>query len=239
MGSQRPKIICVGFQKTGTTSLKWALEILGYRVGGNKSRLLLPILQNRWDRVLRVLNRYDAVEDNPWAVIYRQIDRLVPGCKFILTYRDPESWFGSVERYFRLPRARPPMHEWIYGRGRGLIAAEKENTLTVYKKHLEGVFAYFRNRPDDLLVIDIGKGDEWERLCGFLGCGVPDTPFPHRRDSTQKRKKRNRIHRWFRKARKQLHYAVVLAYIDWKGYADFRREPGTLPGVESALPGAE
>jgi hypothetical protein len=231
-GTLESKIICVGFQRTGTTSLKRALEILGYRVGGNKSRLLLPILQNRWQAVLKVLNRYDAVEDNPWAVIYRKIDRLVPGCKFILTYRDPESWFGSVERYFRLPRARPPMHEWIYGRGMGLIAAEKENSLAIYKNHIEGVQEYFRERPDDLLVMDIGKGEEWERLCGFLGCDVPGVPFPHQRDSSWKRKKRNRLHRWFRKTRKYLHYGVLLAYIDWKGYADFRREPGTLPAVD-------
>jgi hypothetical protein len=226
------RIICVGFQRTGTTSLKRALEILGYRVGGNKSRLLLPILQNRWNTVLRVLNRYDAVEDNPWAVIYRPIDRLVPGCKFILTYRDPESWFGSVERYFRLPRARPPMHEWIYGRGMGLIAAEKENSLAIYKKHITGVRDYFRDRPDDLLVMDISKGGEWEPLCRFLGRDVPDVPFPHRRDSSRKRKKRNRLHRWFRRTRKYFHYGVLLAYIDWKGYADFRREPGTLPAVD-------
>ncbi len=226
------KIICVGFQKTGTTSLKWALEILGYRVGGNKSKLLLPILRNRWHVVLRVLNRYDAVEDNPWAVIYRQIDRLVPGCKFILTYRDPEEWFGSVERYFRLPRARPPMHEWIYGRGKGLIAVEKENALAIYRKHLEGVQEYFRDRPDDLLVMNIGKGKEWEQLCGFLGCDIPDDPFPHRRDSRQKRKKRNQLHRWFRKIRKHIHYGALLIYIDWKGYADFHRKPGTLPRVD-------
>ena len=231
-GALGSKIICVGFQKTGTTSMKRALEILGYRVGGNKSRLLLPILRNRWDRVLRVLNRYDAVEDNPWALIYRPIDRLVPGCKFILTYRDPEDWFVSVERYFRLPRARPPMHEWIYGRGMGLIAAEKENTLAVYKKHLEGVQAYFRDRPGDLQVIDIGKGQEWERLCGFLGCDIPNVPFPYRRGSREKREKRNRLHRCFRKIRKYLHYGALLVYIDWKGYADFRREPGTPPAVD-------
>ena len=232
MKSSKQKIICVGFQKTGTTSLKWALEILGYRVGGNKSRLLLPILQNRWNKILEVLDRYDAVEDNPWALIYRKIDQLVPGCKFILTYRDPESWYGSVQRYFRLPRARPPMHEWIYGRGLGQVAAEKENAIRIYRKHIEGVREYFRDRPGDFMEIDISKGEGWRPLCEFLGCEIPDTPFPHARDSKKQRKKRSRLHRGFRKSRKYLHYGVLLAYIDWKGFDDFRREPGTLPGVD-------
>lgn len=233
MKSDKPKIICVGFQKTGTTSLKWALEILGYKVGGNKSWLLLPIVKNRWDRVLEVLNRYDVVEDNPWALIYRKIDQLVPGCKFILTYRDPESWYESVERYFRLPRARPPMHEWIYGRGMGQIAEEKENAISIYKQHIQGVREYFRDRPGDFIEFDISKGEGWKPLCDFLDCEIPDIPFPHRRDSTQKKKRRNRIHRWYRKSRKYVHYGALLAYVDLMKYPDFRREPGTLPAVDS------
>jgi hypothetical protein len=230
---KRSKIICIGFQKTGTTSLKGALEVLGYSVGGNKSKLLLPILQNSWHKVLRVLNRYDVVEDNPWAIIYRQIDHLVPGCKFIFTYRDPESWFKSVNHYFRLPRARPPMHEWIYGRRMGLIVAEKENSIRIYEKHIEGLREYFRDRPDDLLEIDISKGEGWGPLCSFLGCDIPNTPFPHKRDSANKGKKRNRLHRWFRRTRKYIHYGALLAFINWKGYSDFRRETGTLPAVDT------
>jgi len=230
--TRKPKIICIGFQKTGTTSLKGALEILGYSVGGNKSKLLLPILQNRWHKIVRVLNRYDVVEDNPWAIIYRQIDHLVPGCKYIFTYRDPESWYESVERYFRLPRARPPLHEWIYGRGKGLIAVEKENSISIYNQHIQGIREYFGDRPNDLLEIDISKGDEWKSLCDFLGDDIPDSPFPHKRDSTRKKKKRTGIYRWWRRTRKYIHYGLLLRYINWRGYSDFRREPGTLPAVD-------
>lgn len=229
-----PKIICVGFQKTGTTSLKHALELLGYSVTGTKPKLLLPILRNNWNKVLKVLNKYDAAEDNPWNIIYRQIDRMVPGCKFILTYRDPESWFRSVKRYFRLPRSSPPLHEWIYGRGKGLISAEKENTISIYKQHIQGVREYFRNRPHDLLEIDLTKGDKWDPLCDFLGCDIPDMPFPHRRDSKKKKKKkRNKVHKRYRKIKKYLHYGALLRYIDMMGYPDFRREPGTLPAVDT------
>ena len=233
MENKKPKIICVGFQKTGTTSLKWALEILGYKVGGNKSWLLLPIVKNRWNRVRKVLDRYDVVEDNPWALIYRKIDQLVPGCKFILTYRDPESWYGSVAQYFRLPRARPPMHEWIYGRGMGQIAEEKENSIKIYQQHIQGVREYFRDRPDDFFEMDISKGEGWKSLCDFLDCEIPDAPFPHVRDSKKKKKQRNRIHRWYRKSRKHVHYGALLTYIDLMGYKDFRREPGTLPFVDA------
>jgi len=235
MKKMTPKIICVGFQKTGTTSLKWALKALGYSVAGNRSKLLLPILRNDWTKVLGILKKYDAVEDNPWAIIYRQIDHMVPGCKFILTYRDPESWFRSVKRYFRRRYSSAPMHEWIYGRDKGFIAIHKENTISIYNQHIRGIRAYFQDRPDDLLEIDITKGEKWETLCHFLGCDIPEIPFPHKRDSSRKKKKkrRNKVQKWHRKLKKSLHYGALLGYINMRGYPDFRREPGTLPAVDT------
>jgi len=39
------------------------------------------------------------VEDNPWPLIYKELDKRIPGCKFILTLRDEESWYSSVKRH--------------------------------------------------------------------------------------------------------------------------------------------
>ena len=47
-------------------------------------------------------------------------------------------------------------------------------------EHERRVRAYFADRPDDLLVIDISAGEGWEALCPFLGVPVPDKPFPRR-----------------------------------------------------------
>ena len=112
------KIIGVGFQKTGTSSLREALKILGYRVKDTSSRPLIPILRGDFDRVLRMLRNYDAVEDTPWYMIYKELDQRIPGSKFILTLRDEESWFQSVSRHTGFLRSAS--HEWIYGRGMGL-----------------------------------------------------------------------------------------------------------------------
>ena len=38
---------------------------------------------------------------------------------------------------------------------------------------------YFRERPQDLLVLDFAKGDGWEKLCRFLGADIPESEFPH------------------------------------------------------------
>ncbi|MEA3499815.1 MAG: sulfotransferase [Candidatus Marinimicrobia bacterium] len=227
------KIICIGFQKTGTTSLKKALEILGYKVGGNKPSLLLPILQNKWEKVNRMLSRYDAVEDNPWTIIYKKIDHLIPGCKFIFTYREPESWFSSVEKYFKLPRPISPMHEWIYGKGMGQIAAEKANTINVYNKHIKDVREYFKNRPNDFLEINIIKDGGWEKICNFLNKDIPEEPFPHRNKTGNRKKKRSKIHKFLRKIKKHIHYSTLLFFINLMGYKDFKRKTETLPKVNT------
>jgi len=172
-----PKIIGVGFQKTGTSSLRDALTMLGYKVGDNNYKLLFPILHGNYKKVLKTIQRYDAVEDNPWPLIYKELDKLIPGCKFILTLRDEESWYESVKRHIN--DLRDPMHEWIYGRGKGLPKDDKANTLQVYRKHNEEVLNYFKNRPQDLLIMNITQGDGWEKLCPFLNKEIPSLPFPH------------------------------------------------------------
>jgi len=185
------KIIGVGFQKTGTSSLREALKILGYRVKDTSSRPLIPILRGNYDRVVRMLRSYDAVEDTPWYMIYRELDEWIPGSKFILTIRDEESWYRSVSRHIGILRSAS--HEWIYGRGKGLPVEDKENTIRVYKRHNLEVMEYFRNRPGDLLVIDFTSGEGWKELCGFLGREVPGVPFPH-------------FNRWETKSEKQSYY---------------------------------
>lgn len=49
----------------------------------------------------------------------------------------------------------------------------------VYDLHIKNVCEYFKNRPKDLLIMNIFEGDGWEKLCPFLDKPVPDVPFPH------------------------------------------------------------
>lgn len=210
-------VIGVGFQKTGTSSLREALKILGYRVKDNTGRALLPILKGDYAKVLKLLQGYDAVEDTPWYMIYKELDELIPNSKFILTIREEASWYLSVKRH--IGDLRSANHEWIYGRGKGLPKEDKENTIQVYNKHNQEVIAYFKDRPNDLIVVDFTKGDKWEKICHFLGKDIPAAPFPHYNKSKPGTKE-NKMG-WFRTTRKQWKNNFKIWYIDrrdlWDG----------------------
>lgn len=207
-------IVGVGFQKTGTSTLREALKILGYRVKDTSSRALIPILKGEYTKVLRMLENYDAVEDTPWYMIYKELDELIPNSKFILTIRDENSWFSSVERH--IGDLRSANHEWIYGRGKGLPKEDKQNTLNVYNKHNHEVIEYFKNRPDDLLIIDFTKGEKWDKLCDFLNQEIPEEPFPHyNKAATNNRKGKMKR---FSFLRKQIKNYFKIKYIDVLGY---------------------
>lgn len=210
------KIIGVGFQKTGTSTLREALKILDYTVKDTTPRALIPILRGRYKKVLRIIKNHDALEDTPWYLIYKELDQLLPGSKFILTIRDEESWYTSVSKHIGdLPAAH---HEWIYGRGKGLVKYHRQNTIDVYRRHNKEVIEYFRNRQDDLLVLDFTKGDRWEPLCRFLGKEIPVIPFPHYNRTSDAEKRRKGFRHRLRMFRHRLKNRVKIGYIDTMGW---------------------
>ncbi len=212
------KIIGAGFQKTGTSSLREALKTLGYKVKDTSSRALIPILRGNYDRLLHMIRDYDAVEDTPWYRIYQELDRRLPGSKFILTLREEESWYTSVSRHIGL--LKNANHEWIYGRGKGLPIHHRDNTIRIYREHNSQVKEYFRNRPGDLLVVDFTSGDGWEKLCPFLGLEIPDVPFPHANqwETNQSRQPYYGYHKDFKYYRKSLKNRLKIQYIDWMNW---------------------
>ncbi|MEZ4722409.1 MAG: sulfotransferase, partial [Flavobacteriales bacterium] len=124
------KVFCIGFMKTGTTTMNRALSELGYRVSNKSWRLLMPIVKNDWEKVAEHAELWDALEDNPIPLIYRELDEMFPKSKFILTKRDPEEWYRSVS--YHIGDLRSPMHEWLFGKGKGLPKDDKAHTLEVY-----------------------------------------------------------------------------------------------------------
>ena len=178
MSTTKPhKVFCIGFMKTGTTTLNRALSILGYRVSHNSWKWLKMICKNDWKGIQEKMDAWDAVEDNPIPLIYKELDALYPGSKFILTEREPEKWYNSVS--YHVGDLSSPMHEWLFGRGKGLPRNDKKHALNVFVKHRENVIEYFKDRPDDLLIIDITKIENWDTICTFLGEEIPEAVFPH------------------------------------------------------------
>ncbi len=209
------KVFGIGFQKTGTSSLREALRILGYRVKDATPRALVPILKKDYPKIKSILDDYDAAEDTPWFMIYKELDELYPGSKFILTERDAESWFKSVSRH--IGNLRSAHHEWIYGRGKGIPSDDKEHTISVFNRHNEEVRTYFQNRPNDLIVLNFRNEAKWEPLCEFLGKEIPGSAFPHFNE-VGTANIRSPLGRKLKYARKQLKQNLKMKYLDIMGY---------------------
>lgn len=142
------------------------------------------------------------------------MDRLYPGSKFVLTLRDEEKWYRSVNRH--IGDLRSAHHEWIYGRGKGLPMDDKENTIAVYRKHNEEVKAYFKDRPDDFIIIDFTAGESWEKLCPFLDKPKPEKSLPHYNKTNWNKKQEPRANS-FKLMRKRVKNAIKIWYIDRLG----------------------
>ncbi len=171
-----PKLFGVGFHKTGTSSLGRALEHLGYRVGGPFGVRDPAIAQTAWPEAKRRLASVDAVQDNPWPLLYRRLDEAHPGSRFVLTVRPTDEWWASVVGHFG--GRSTPMREWIYGEGNGDPVGHEGLYRERYERHNAEVTARFADRPGALLVLRLTEGEGWPELCGFLGRPVPDDPFP-------------------------------------------------------------
>jgi hypothetical protein len=177
VGERMQKVFCIGFHKTGTTSMRDALALLGYRVTGPNG-LYDPEIAIKLDALVDTLSEsFDAFQDNPWPLVYRRMDEKYPDAKFILTVRDPDRWSASVVRHFQ--QQETPMRALIYGGDAATPTGNEAHYIAVMTRHNAEVLEYFRDRPGKLLVMDLSRGHGWRELCAFLGLDVPDAPFPH------------------------------------------------------------
>src|SRR6056297_564727 len=97
----KPKIFCVGLNKTGTTSLKKEMEFQGHTVGNQRQAELLfdDWVKRKFNRIVRYCHTAQFFQDSPFSLPYTFIvlDQAFPGSKFILTVRDnPEQWYNSL-----------------------------------------------------------------------------------------------------------------------------------------------
>ncbi len=175
----------LAFNKCGTTSLAKALNILGVptldhrfvtntRNGPARIRLVdlarRNIAQGR--RPFQGLDeKYRGYTDFFGQAFYRQIDIAYPNSKYILTVRPIEDWLRSREQHVYRNLANPNY------RG-GLTKVDIDGWRRHFTSCYRDIKQYFSHRPDDLLIIDVPGGDGWGKLCPFLGCDIPEVPFP-------------------------------------------------------------
>lgn len=198
-------VIGAGLGRTGTLSLKFALEHLGFSRCYHMTEVLahpgdIPV----WDAAARgetvdweaLFQGYRATVDWPGCNFYLDYLRLYPDAKVILTVRDPERWYDSAHQtiyYVRhaFPRwIRPLMPRmgrlqvmldhliWVgFFEGR---FEDRSHAIAIFNRHNEEVRRLVP--ADRLLVYEVKEG--WGPLCAFLGVPLPEgKPFPHVNDA--------------------------------------------------------
>lgn len=204
------KVIGVGVGRTGTLSLKAALERLGFGPCFHGRHVLdhpdrLPLWQAAaagepvdWTALFA---GYVSSVDWPGAAFWRPLAAAFPAAKLILTVRDAQRWYDSVHNTIfqmfgdgdgppdaRVARARrivPGLDVFTAFHRRmiwdGFFAGRFTDRAYAIRAYEEHNAAVLREVPAErLLVISPGAG--WEPLCEFLGVPVPAEPYPHLND---------------------------------------------------------
>ncbi len=199
------KVIGAGMGRTGTATLKVALETLGFTKCYHSTSLAdHPTHGPQWIGLLegkaldwaQLYAGYQGTMGLPTVFFYKEIMAQYPEAKVILTMRDAESWYQSASQtIFKLPtrgqmvmmgliaRFNPKLKTAMYilPVARRVSAhflgddLTKERAIEFYQRHNAEVQQQVP--PEKLLVYDVKEG--WEPLCHFLDVPVPATPFPH------------------------------------------------------------
>ncbi|KAL6079758.1 Sulfotransferase family protein [Balamuthia mandrillaris] len=189
-----PKVFGLGLSKTGTTSLKEALRLLGIDCYKD-TNLMNDILQQSFadepdePYSVDIVRRYDdktSVTDLPLPYFFEEVAHLYPDAKFILTVREPASWWLSFKAHMerndksRTSQVRNTLRALHYGGER----PSQYVAVKAFLRHNKLVQALIP--PERLLVLDImTESDEtlFRRLCEFVGVAAKECPsdqeFPH------------------------------------------------------------
>lgn len=184
------RIFGIGMQKTATTSLDAALRILGFDSAHWESgKWAMAVLRDmrKCGRSLTAERSY-ALCDLPIPILYRELDKAYPNSKYILTIRDEDHWLRSVRDHwsYELNKFRKDWDIWpaadvIHRATYGRKNFDAEIFLARYRRHNAEVREYFKDRPEDLLTLDMSHNsseDLWRKLCRFLHKSIPDVPYP-------------------------------------------------------------
>lgn len=203
------RLIGAGFGRTGTLSLKAALETLGYGPCYHMYELLQHFDHAAgWRRAaegdLRAmrgpLDGYASTVDWPGCAFWRELAAEYPSAPIVLSVRPPAKWYASFRETVGAllaagqtedPTTVPPEFSDVLA-VRDLIVRDRsfgpdfdvddeDAVLAAYHRHNHAVTT--ETPAERLLVFDVADG--WEPLCRFLEVPVPTVPFPHANDRDQ------------------------------------------------------
>lgn len=192
------KVIGLGYPRTGTMSLKHALEALQlgpcyhmievFRKPEDVPFWLSALQQTDttidWSDVF---SEFQSTTDCPACYFWKDLLGAFPNARYILTVRDPETWYDSFrttvyEAMMHPERSADEAHASVQRMARMLILdtmfegrfEDKGFAIQTYQQHTKAVIEQLP--PKQLLVFDVGDG--WQSLCDFLDLPIPPIPFP-------------------------------------------------------------
>ena len=191
-------IIGSGFGRTGTKSLKEALEQLGFGPCHHMHEVLEhPGQVVHWKRLAagesvdwdEVFAGYRSQVDWPGAHFWRELSEAYPQARVVHTVRPEETWWTSfsasiaklMSRYREMslpPHAREMLDAWSEFAGKETFGGrfdDRDGALAAYRQRTRDVQETIS--PERLLVFDVAEG--WAPLCRFLDVPLPNTEFPH------------------------------------------------------------
>jgi hypothetical protein len=187
-------VIGAGVGRTGTYSLKLAINQLGLGPCHHMEAVLNGMAAQvpLWNAALNgqpdwqaIYAGFHSAVDWPTAGFFRELPKIYPTAKFVLTLRDPEKWADSfAATIYKLvggrEQAPPDKKAWL-DMADGIIAKtgfptglDHDALVKAFIAHNEAVKATVPSRQ--LLVYEVKDG--WDPLCSFIGVAPPAEPFP-------------------------------------------------------------
>lgn len=187
-------VIGAGFGRTGTDSMREALDILGFgpchhmiEVNAHEEQKLLwrALAKGAAPDWEKLFAGYRSCVDWPSSYYWRELASFYPEAKIVLTYRSPESWWTSFEQtILRGIVASSDMESLGIALVRDQVfggRVDREHAIAVYEANVAAVKAEIP--ASRLLVHNLGDG--WAPLCAYLGVAVPSVPYPSRNKASE------------------------------------------------------
>ena len=188
------KVIGTGLGRTGTYSLKLALNQLGLGPCYHMEEVILQMPRQlpKWQAAVlgkpdwaSIYEGYESAVDWPTASYFSELLSAFPQAKFVHTVRDAQSWATSFSETIQKllvgkNDAPPQMRDWLEMSATAIAKAgvqasqTSEELARVFEAHTAAVRAAIP--APQLLTFDVKQG--WAPLCKFLGVAAPATDFP-------------------------------------------------------------
>lgn len=191
------KVVGAGVGRTGTNSLKIALEqLLGEPCHHMFEIIADPSQTTLWTDAIEgrpvdwstMPPGYGALVDWPGASFWPELSAANPDALVLLSVRDPEGWYRSASNtIFQVFENFPPeMRPWFDSVHKLLADRfsdrldDPEAMMAAFEAHNDAV----RKAIPAERLLEWTATDGWEPICERLGVAVPDEPFPSTNDTT-------------------------------------------------------